>query len=1399
MAISRKASLAHSIASTSALDDKVHYFSTTTLQINDNVWVPTVDKKDWELGKVIELNDEEVDAIFVQRTSSPNEKPYFGRKVFPADNPFKQDGHSDMTSMRYINEPQILKNLETRSLIKKPYTLMGPVLISVNPLVDVDDPNIQAGNPKVLREVHPFAVAELSLNQMRFTLSRPEESADVPHDQTIIVSGESGSGKTVNSRKVLDHLVQRSGGGDDLAKAMLGANPILESFGNAKTLRNPNSSRFGRLMKLHFDAKGEKITGASIVTYLLERSRISTHELGERGYHIFYEIMNSGDSALVNACKLDPKKFYHNLIPRTQLKDDSKTRKMNLLDTDVPNFKATRAGLESVGVDAAKQVEIFKVVAAVAHLSMIVFDETDGKDGLVAKVRDGDGTAALGIVSELLGIDGAAIETTLTTRAIGAEKIQKKLNKDETVKNLDGVMKALYSSIFQYIVNCVNLSIKGSLEDNQPSVGVLDIFGFETFAKNDFEQLLINYTNEALQQVFNKQVLEREADLYKAEKLSMSVEDQQALDPSIVHDAKNEKCILLFQGDVKKTAKGTAKKYGILDLIHIEGGELEPSDIKMLHKINAAFAKKEYKSVYQKGKKQDRDKRFKVRHYASTVTYTVGSFLEKNNDRLPKSVNELFASSSSELVKEIWDCGSHLTSNKRNAPSITSKFGKQIKELTGYLDSTQCSFIRCIKPNPRLETGGQWFNRPYVMRQVKNLSISKTADILKSGLPTRIPYDQLVGQYKKIIEAEKLPSFYTRAETESDVKTFIGALFFAFEIERSSYKLGLTKVFFKTGELEKLESVLGAADSWAAGGLAGPELEKKNAVVKSFKSYHMRRRWGVFFAKMQSFNRFLKLLAMIQKRKADQESAALVIQCAFRVYKARKIAKKLLKEKLEKERAEEERKRKEEEARRIKEQEEKARQAAEDLKRLKREMAELKAMEQRRQDRLDAMKLALRANDKKREMEKQEEEMKKEEEQKKEEERKAAEAKIAKEMEELEAISSQRLAYRERRRKLEKERQEEEKKLQEQQVAMEEEEARVFMERSALYRQMVETLKAKMKADEKGLAEKKAEETREEKELAEKVIESLDEYKAERRLEHTDDLDDSDDDEVESVASDQEGGTKESYDKIEKEEQAAEAQQRQEDERIGVEYKGPYNVSMNRYLLEKSEKGRAGKLLNKLRTHWIDCFLFAYPSVKKLLLYHSVKGKKEGVKWKFGIGEMFPTLTPIQYQENRSNILFLEGLVDYDNKDSRAKNLMVSFETRDDRKAFEEHVRSWTREKKPEPVSAKKKKRGSIIAQISNAEVQQMLDVRHFLKKAKRAMATMGSAVTAENIGELVKQAKEEEIDDDDSAEDVGEDIAVFCEECEKAYDSGELNKRSQAGDDIVYICPKGHECASPN
>lgn len=1399
MAVSRKASMAHSIASTSVLDDKVHYFSTSTLQINDNVWVPTVDKKDWELGKVIELNDEEVDAIFVQRLDSPNEKPYFGRKVFPADSPFKKDGHSDMTSMRFINEPQILKNLETRSLIKKPYTLMGPVLISVNPLVDVDDPNIQVGNPKVLREVHPFSIAELSLNQMRFTLSRPEENVDTPPDQTIIVSGESGSGKTVNSRKVLDHLVKRSGGGDDLAKAMLGANPILESFGNAKTLRNPNSSRFGRLMKLHFDPKGEKITGASIVTYLLERSRITTHELGERGYHIFYEILNSGDGALVGACKLDPKKFYHNLVPRTMLKDDSKTREMNLLDTDVQNFKDTRAGLESVGVAADKQVEIFKVVAAVAHMSMILLDETDGQDGLVAKVRDGEGKQSLGIVAELLGLDAAAIETTLTTREIGAEKIQKKLDKKETLKNLDGVMKALYSSIFQYIVNCVNQSIKGKLEDSQPSIGVLDIFGFETFAKNDFEQLLINYTNEALQQVFNKQVLEREADLYKAEKLSMSIEDQQALDPSIVHDAKNAKCIVLFQGDVKKTAKGTAKKYGILDLIHIEGGELEPSDIKMLHKINAAFAKKEYKSVYAKGKKQDRDKRFKVRHYASTVTYTVGSFLEKNNDRLPKSVNELFASSSSELVKEIWDCGDHLTSNKRNAPSITSKFAKQIKELTGYLDSTQCSFIRCIKPNPRLETGSTWFNRPYVMRQVKNLSISKTADILKSGLPTRIPYDQLVGQYKKIIEQEKLPSFYTRADTESDVKTFIGALFFAFEIERSSYKLGLTKVFFKTGELEKLEKVLGAADAWAAGGLAGAELKKKDDVIKSFKSYHMRRRWGIFFAKMQAFGRLLKLLNSIKKRNTEMLAAAIVIQSAYRGYKARQIAKKLLTEKLERERAEEERKRKEEEERRIKEQEEKARQAAEDLKRLKREMAELKAMEQRRQNRLDAMKLALRANDKKREKEKQEEDMKKEEEERKEAQRKEAEAKIAKEMEELEAISSQRLAYRERRKKLEKERQEEEKKLQEQQVKMEEEEARIFMERSALYRQMVETLRAKMKADEKGVtAAKKLEEKKEQEEITEKVMESLDEYKAERRLERTEDLDDSDDEEVESVASDTEGGTKESYDKVEQEEAQAEAQQRQEDERVGVEYKGPYNVSMNRYLLEKSERGRAGKVLNKLRTHWIDCFLFAYPTVKKLLLYHSVKSKKDGVKWKFGIGEVFPTLTPIQYQENRSNILYLEGLVDYDNKESRLKNLMVSFETREDRKAFEEHVKSWTREKKPEPAK-KKQKRNSVFFHMQNAEIQQKVDIRQFLKKAKRAMQAMGKGgASSELYVQLVEEAEKERIDEDDSQEDE-ETLLVYCEHCTKSYDSSELQKRSQSGDEIVYICPKGHECSHEN
>ena len=901
----------------------VRYFG-SKLAVGDKVWI--FDKKSprvYDLGTILNAV-EDLDQVYVRRDHDEHES--FTKNVYEADLAFGSTGHPDMTGMKIINEPQILENLRVRSESKHPYTYMGAVLLAVNPLVKIAS-KLKAGDASVHLHPHPFGLAELAYRQMLFTLNRPDENAEVPPDQTIVVSGESGAGKTVSSKMVLQHIVRRSGGGEELTKAMLGSNPILEAFGNARTLRNPNSSRFGKMMKVHFNPNGKEIIGASIVTYLLERSRITSHEPGERNFHVFYELLAGADDELLESLHLRKEMPYQFLMARSS-RGDPGARLMSY-DLDSENYVELVDCLKDIGIEDEVLRRLWSVVAAVIHFGNVQIEEKEVnkyRQAEFVQPEEGERSPQQN-VAELLGIDVKLLEETLCTREIGTDEvIRTRLSEVDAKKNLDGVVKALYNNMFRFIVQKINSSIWMKLGDEDPVIGVLDIFGFETFAKNDFEQLLINYTNEALQKVFNKQVLEREAEIYAREKLSLTLEDKKALDPSIVYDKNNAACIELFQG--VSSAKGK-KKQGIFAMIHDEGREINPSDSKLLKRLHKSFgAKRDGVPKYpQFGaiNKVKMSEQFSIVHYAGTVYYTVGNFIEKNNDLLPKSVNEMFDSSSHDFVKSIWEHGRSVDKNSRNPPSIVSRFAGQMQDLAESLNDTQCSFIRCIKPNSRLKLGKGWFNRAYIVRQLKHLSVPKTAEILKCGLPTRIYYAQLVEQYKEIISREDIPSFYYNTETDDDTKAFITALFHAFNIKRSSYKLGLTRVFFRVGELDELRLVLQAADSWLSDSLSSDVLEEKARIITAFKQYHLRWRWKVIFARLRCSHRFIMLLENIRRQKNLRLYSATKIQKTFRGFVERRKYAAII---AQKRKEEEERRRKEEEERERKRIEEELRKAA---------------------------------------------------------------------------------------------------------------------------------------------------------------------------------------------------------------------------------------------------------------------------------------------------------------------------------------------------------------------------------------------------------------------------------------------------------------------------------------
>lgn len=865
---------------------------------------------------------------------------------------------SDMTSLHHINEPCMLYNLEQRAYDDQPYTFMGNILVAVNPLKHIPDPEGALGSRSAANTPHPFAVAEFAFQQMSFAGDNRKHHVDNDSiiNQSVVTSGESGAGKTESSKMVLHHLVQRTlnlQASDKLTaidQRLLDSNPITEAFGNASTLRNGNSSRFGKFMKLHFEQidspRGEpavwKISAASVKTYLLERSRVTIHEEGERNYHCFYLMLAGMDGNMLSELGLEQAKSnvgFRYLSPdRGTNSSDFSPRAFEdeMHKTDSKRFEELVDALDALGFNASECDAIWRVLAGVLHLGNISFRDEEAAEGDIAKVISLNGSYdPLGAAAEMLGIEEGSLERLLIQRILSMRDgdIVTPLNANSASFARDAVAKGLYSALFDHIVNKINMALDetaGSVNPNDlPFIGVLDIFGFESFRRNGFEQLLINYTNESLQATFNKKVFEAELSLYERE--GLIIDQTMNLPPG------NEPAMELLAGKLKNPGTDDPtrqNKDSILMDLDDQCRAMDPSDTKLLKVYNKKFAKH---PCYNNPKihPQYAHERFRIRHYAGAVVYTVDKFLVKNNDALPKEANDLFAGSSSPILAEEFETrvkeAAKSGNGKRNVRSIVRAFRSQIIELTGTLDATACSFIRCVKPNAEMKRGksDSWFDRAYVGHQLKHLSIPQTAVVLRSGLPTRIAYSSLVDTYKSVLPKDAIHRAKLAGNGEIDSKMFVTALFWAFEIPRNTFKLGHTRVFFKAGELSSLDKVLQEAGLWVTS--TDPDVvEKKNSVVQRFRLYYSRMKFR--HAAVNYLARQYFVVHLFQERRA----AAICIQKNYRMWKAQAILRKMKRSKQEAE--EEERRQREEEERRQREEEERRQREEEERQALEAEM-----------------------------------------------------------------------------------------------------------------------------------------------------------------------------------------------------------------------------------------------------------------------------------------------------------------------------------------------------------------------------------------------------------------------------------------------------------------------------
>jgi len=529
-------------------------------------------------------------------------------------NPAKFEGVEDMSELGYLNEPSVLFNLEKRYNRDLIYTYSGLFLVAINPYKHLpiytnNIVEVYCGKRRNEVAPHIFAIADTAYRSM----------LNDRRDQSLLITGESGAGKTENTKKVIQYIASvagRAGGQGKLEQQLIELNPFLEAFGNAKTCRNNNSSRFGKFIKLEFNHAGN-VAGASLRSYLLEKSRVVQQGRDERNYHIFYQLLAGATPA--------ERQKYHLLGPE-QYNFLNKSgcytvERMN----DVSEFEHTKVAMKTCDIDENDQDHIFRVISSILWLGNLPFEAGPG-DAAVLKKKD-----ELNIVAELLSISAQQLEEALLSPTIiaGRDAVKTRLNVTQACDSRDALVKALYGRLFLWL--CYRANEVLSCPNPASFIGVLDISGFEIFEDNNFEQLCINYTNEQLQQFFNNHMFQLEQDEYEAEKIEWNRVDFK-IDGQAVIDLIDR------------------KPNGIMVLLDEESVFPNASDDTLLQKL---FTKHQHNPNFQKPRFGGENE-FAIKHYAGEVKYTTKKWLEKNRDPLQNDLEKTIKASTNRFVAHLF-------------------------------------------------------------------------------------------------------------------------------------------------------------------------------------------------------------------------------------------------------------------------------------------------------------------------------------------------------------------------------------------------------------------------------------------------------------------------------------------------------------------------------------------------------------------------------------------------------------------------------------------------------------------------------------------------------------------------------------------------------------------------
>ncbi|XP_015616299.1 myosin-17 isoform X7 [Oryza sativa Japonica Group] len=741
--------------------------SMLNIVIGSHVWVEDKDSA-WVDGEVFRIDGKNAHV----RTTKGKTVIANVSDIHPKDTEAPPDGVDDMTRLSYLHEPGVLDNLAVRYARNLIYTYTGNILIAINPfqrlpnLVDVRTMEKYKGANLGDLDPHVFAIADVSYRQMM----------NEGRNNSILVSGESGAGKTETTKLLMRYLAYlggRSGtGGRTVEQQVLESNPVLEAFGNAKTVRNNNSSRFGKFVEIQFDKSG-KISGAAIRTYLLERSRVCQINSPERNYHCFYFLCAAPPEDIKRYKLGDPSSFHY-------LNQSSCIRVDGINDAE--EYLVTRNAMDTVGIIEQEQEAIFRVVAAVLHLGNINFAKGSEVDSSV--IKDDKSRFHLNTAAELLMCDCKKLENALIKREINTPEgvITTTVGPSSATVSRDGLAKQIYSRLFDWLVNRINASI-GQDPNSDKLIGVLDIYGFESFKTNSFEQLCINFTNEKLQQHFNQNVFKMEQEEYTREQINWSY----------IEFVDNQ---------------------DVLDLI-----EKKPGGIIALLDEACMFPKSTHETfsqkLYEKFKNHKRFTKpklsrtaFTIQHYAGDVIYQSDHFLDKNKDYVVAEHQELLNASRCSFVSALFPPASE-ENTKSSKSSIATRFKVQLHELMETLSSTEPHYIRCVKPNSVLKPA--IFENTNVLQQLRCSGVLEAIRISCAGYPTRKLFHDFLHRFR-ILASEIVKEKNDEKVTCQKVLDKMGL---------QGYQIGRTKVFLRAGQMAELDARRTEVRNNAARGVQG--------------------------------------------------------------------------------------------------------------------------------------------------------------------------------------------------------------------------------------------------------------------------------------------------------------------------------------------------------------------------------------------------------------------------------------------------------------------------------------------------------------------------------------------------------------------------------------------------